>query len=397
MEKFFTPTRRLQDLWEREFDADDFEYTEVELAVPVEDFLSYHWDWNALYAFASGDVVDKIIWIANDMFLVVGEFSNHFYEADFFWCDDQLHASSVSTSGQEQRLNLAKIGIRNEDIPVSPRAVSVFWRAVVTSNSVELIIYDEINLGLPSGPILSQFLRGSSILQVLTFVGCHFKEEHCSALATLQRHNIEIKLRICKLDPHDAKDTFIEWFRHNQVVTDLDCCDMDSSIISALSGNNSVKKITIDTRVFYGPSSEEKMSSLLRALPGNMGVEHLAFEHQSIHMCDLSYSAESKSTLMNAIIQMLQHNTVVQTIALPDEFNNEEVYQNSILPRLEMNRTCFEVQRQAVKRADPSIRPQLLGRALHVVRYNPNLVFQFLSENVPAFFRAEEAPIILLS
>jgi hypothetical protein len=66
------------------------------------------------------------------------------------------------------------------------------------------------------------------------------------------------------------------------------------------------------------------------------------------------------------------------------------MYQNSIFPRLEMNCTCFEVQRQAVKRADPSIRPQLLGRALSVVRYNPELVFLFLSENVPAFVRTEE-------
>jgi hypothetical protein len=66
------------------------------------------------------------------------------------------------------------------------------------------------------------------------------------------------------------------------------------------------------------------------------------------------------------------------------------MYQNFIIPRLEMNRSCFEVQRQALKRADLSIRPQLLGRALHVVRHNPNLVFQFLSENVPAFVRVEE-------
>jgi hypothetical protein len=74
------------------------------------------------------------------------------------------------------------------------------------------------------------------------------------------------------------------------------------------------------------------------------------------------------------------------TIDLP----YEEVYQNSILPRLEMNRNCFEVQRRALKRADPSIRSQLLGRALHVVRYNPNLTSQFLSENIPAFVQTEE-------
>jgi hypothetical protein len=93
--------------------------------------------------------------------------------------------------------------------------------------------------------------------------------------------------------------------------------------------------------------------------------------------------------MMDAILQMLQLNTVVQTIELPGEIRLEAVYQNFILPRLEMNRTCFEVQRQAVKRADPSIRPQLLGQALHAVRFNPELVFLFLSENVPAFVRTE--------
>jgi hypothetical protein len=45
MEHLFTPTRRYQDLFEQDRDDDDgrpFEYTEVELAVPVEDFLIYH-------------------------------------------------------------------------------------------------------------------------------------------------------------------------------------------------------------------------------------------------------------------------------------------------------------------------------------------------------------------
>jgi hypothetical protein len=86
-------------------------------------------------------------------------------------------------------------------------------------------------------------------------------------------------------------------------------------------------------------------------------------------------------------------NVVVCTIDLPDGLNDEDVYRNFILPRLEMNRTCFEVQRQAVKRADPAIRPQLLlGRALHVVQHIPkNLVFMFLSENVPAFIRSVDA------
>jgi hypothetical protein len=91
------------------------------------------------------------------------------------------------------------------------------------------------------------------------------------------------------------------------------------------------------------------------------------------------------SAVMDSILQMLRRNTTLIRIVLPRAFDEEEVYQNSIVPRLEMNQTYFEVQRQAVKRADPSIRPHLLGRALHVVQHNPDLVYRFLSENVPAF------------
>jgi hypothetical protein len=189
---------------------------------------------------------------------------------------------------------------------------------------------------------------------------------------------------------------------------------MEASTLAALSGNNSVKKLTISEHAqFYA----EEMRALLQALLDNLGIEDLSLiclesddktwsllfrslsAHPRIKRVSLLYnssnsraplSADSKRTRMNAILQMLHLNTVMHTITLPDAFNDEAVYRNSILPRLEMNRSYFRVQRRAVKRADPSIRPQLLGRALHVVRYNPDLVFRFLSENVPAFVRTEE-------
>jgi hypothetical protein len=411
MEQFFKPSQRNRDIWE--LDRDDgygpFEHTEVELAVPVEDFLSYRWDWKDLRAFLTGGDTPKILWITENAFLAVVKENGNFFPFDFDKISDYVHAIFQETSGQEQELAL--VHLDHEDI--STGEASIFWRAITTSNSVKLTIGDdEYILGLPSGPLLSQFLRKSLSLQVLEFNWFHFKEEHCRALATLQRKDLKVKFTCCKLDPQDAEDTFIEWFRHNQVLTELIYCRMENSIFSAFSGNNSVKKITLDAQIF-GPS-EEKMRSLLLALPGNMGIEHLAFvrlemsdetwillfrslsTHPRINYLSIDnrfairLSAESKSTMMNAIIQMLHLNTVVLTIEVPDAFRDEAVYQNVILPRLEMNRTCFEVQRQAVKRADPSIRPQLLGRALHVVRFNPNLLFQFLSENVPAFVRTED-------
>jgi hypothetical protein len=427
MEHFFSPTRRLQDIWEEYSDADPFEYAEVQLAVPLEEFLNDHWYWEDICALASGDMVGKILWITDDIFLVVNDAGSDVFHHGNFLCDSQLHASFMSTSGQEQTLTLATFA--DESSTVSTREVDVFWRALMGNNigrvSIESDDFDS-RLGLPSGPILSQFLRGSPLLQDVEFHGFIFEEQHCHALATLPRTDLVVTLRYCTFDPQGAEDTFIEWFRHNQIVTELDYYDTGGAlacigILSALSGNNSVKKLSLRSL------EEKEMRALAQALPGNMGIEHLTicgsnFSNETwsllcrsltthprikfLSLCDswmadntrnFRYSAESRSTVMNAIIQMLYLNTVMHTIEIPGAFNDEEVYRNSVLPRLEMNRTCFEVQRQTLKRADLSIRPQLLGRALHVVRYNPNLVFQFLSENVPAFVRTEENPNNLLA
>jgi hypothetical protein len=407
MEQLCAPTRRYQEVWELGRDDDeDFQYTEVELTVPVEDFLIYYWDWKDLRSFLTGGATPKLLWITTNLFLVVSDDENLF---DF---DDEMPHSCISadfqeTSGQYQILNLAQL----HHAEISTGEVSVFWRAVATSNIVELTLlrpWDSL-IVLPSGPILSKILRESTALQDFHLHGFHVKEEHCRALETLQRTDLKIKLSGCTIKPEG--DAFIEWFRNNKVVTELDHCYMDSSIISALSGNNSVKDLAIDTKACkFG---EEKMLSLCQALPGNMGIEcltiidaelsdetcRLIFRSLAMHPRIKSlyidrnyvrYSAESDGTTMKAIIQMLHLNTVVESMRFFHPSNNGEVYQNSILPRLEMNRSCFEVQRQAVKRADPSIRPQLLGRALHAVRYNANLVFRFLSENVPAFVRIEE-------
>jgi hypothetical protein len=423
MEQFFIPTRSdLQDLCEEQENLGVFEYEEVQLAVPVEEFLNYHWDWEDLLAFLTGGVTPKLGWVTETAFLVVKESGNLFHLIHGA-LKARIEANIQSTSGQEQTLILVSTTHLS---PISAETVGVFWRAITTSNTHQLRIR---NMMIPLGPLLSQVLRKTPSLQVIEFWGFHFGEEHCRDLATIERSDLELKLHQCSLEPQDLKNTrasfttttktFIEWFRHNQVLTELDCCPMGSPIICALNGNNSVKKLTIE-RLSGG--CVIKMRSLAYALPGNMGIEHLCLT--SNELCDVTWillfrllsthprikllslsktwthlplSAGSKTTRMNAVIQMLQGNTVVRIIELPDAHIDEELYQNSILPRLEMNRSCFEVQRQAVKRADPSIRPQLFGRALHAVRYNPNLVYQFLSENVPAFVRTEEDPTILLS
>jgi hypothetical protein len=405
-----SPTRRYQGMLGRDDDDDDFDWTEMQLAMPVEDFLVYRWEWEDLKAFLDGGVKSLMMWITEHAFLAVEESP----DMDRFAHNDYIAANIRTTSGEE--LALILVQLRGSDKLTAE--LGVFWRALATSNSVGLTISNrllrgyelrELKVGLPSGPLLSQFLRESPSLKFLQFNGLRFMEEHCRALASMQRTDLEITLHYCKFDPEDAEGAFIEWFRRNQVIKEIHCIQMQSRILSALSGNNSIKRLKLKL-----PVGKEELCSLLQALPGNMGIEDLTLHDVKLtdkNWCLLLHSlsphpriecvtykdfstpplsAASKIARMKAVLQFLRHNTVVHTLDILDGFVNEEVYQNFIRPRLEMNRNYFEVQRKALKRADPSIRSQLLGRALHVVRYNPNLIFQFLSENVPAFVRTEE-------
>ena len=128
------------------------------------------------------------------------------------------------------------------------------------------------------------------------------------------------------------------------------------------------------------------MSLLLRSLWAHPRIHYLTFSCPRYS----ALPATSKTSMMNALLRMLQCNSVVKTLDWFDNAKDRAIFQNSIVPRLKMNRNYFEDQRQALTRADPSIRGQLLGRALHVVRYNPDLLFRFVSENVPAFVRSDQ-------
>jgi hypothetical protein len=296
----------------------------------------------------------------------------------------------------------------------------VFWHVVATSNcaKVELEHLPESST-ICFGPAFLQLLEASSGLELLEFHGFTFKEAHCRALATLKRTGLEVTFRRCSFHPQGAESNFIEWLRRSQVVTKLEFCRMKDSVISALIGNSSVKRLSL----IYERDGENTRS-LARALPGNQGIECLHVKANSDEMfslllrslwthpriqsveieCYSAYrlSAGLKTTMMNAILRMVQCNTVVRIIDFinlndAEASEDKQFFQNFVLPRLEMNRTFFEDQRQTLTRADPSIRGQLLGRALHVVRYNPDLLFRFLSENVPVFVRSnedEDGPIV---
>jgi hypothetical protein len=400
MEDFFTSCRRLDYC----YGVESIGYTERQLAVPIQAFLDHQWDWSDFRAFAATGGMWKILWIAEDTFIAVeGPNAERGFNRLTQLCSMQ-RATFTVPCGETHNLVLAHLSYNKS---LGARAFPIFWRVVATSNCVKLKLENtRREFGLCSDPALSHFLEASTSLRRLGFEGFYFEKAGCLALVTLKRKDLKVTFHRCYFVTEGAEETFIEWLRHGKVVTELEHCSMDDGTISALNGNSSVKSLTVLSSC---RGKEATIRTLAHALSGNQGIEnlevlltektsslllHSLWAHPRIQSVRLHFtnglSATVKTSMMQAILQLVQCNTLVHTIvALPYDRATDEFFHCLIVPRLEMNFNCFGHQRQALKRADPSIRGQLLGRALHVVRYNPDLLFRFLSENVPAFVRSD--------
>jgi hypothetical protein len=84
----------------RKVGDDPFEYAEVQLTVPVEEFLICRWDWEDLYAFVSGDgnVLHKILWITDNTFLTFDDLCEIIHDYDYDNFSFPLHAYYMATS-----------------------------------------------------------------------------------------------------------------------------------------------------------------------------------------------------------------------------------------------------------------------------------------------------------
>jgi hypothetical protein len=184
MEHFFTPTiRRLS-----------IEHPEVKLAVSIEAFINYSWDWSDLREFATaGDEGERrsILWIAEDTFLCV-EGENTLVLYDLLEEYAIQRATFTAANGDTHELALATD--RASSPSLSAGASSVFWHALTTSNCVKLRLkhWSSWFGGLCSGPALSQFFEASPSLELLEFTDFDFDEAHCRAVATLERTGLEV-------------------------------------------------------------------------------------------------------------------------------------------------------------------------------------------------------------
>jgi hypothetical protein len=101
MEQFFAPIQRIQD------QLRPFAYKEVELAVPVEEFLNHRWDWKDMRVFLmDGTIITipKIAWITEDSFIWIKYGNSEVFDPlDTLGID--LSAKFTAASGAEETLS----------------------------------------------------------------------------------------------------------------------------------------------------------------------------------------------------------------------------------------------------------------------------------------------------
>jgi hypothetical protein len=376
MENFFPPTRRFRDEWEANHE-DPLEFAEVQLAVPAEQLQICPVNFPEFWGYATGASdggTHKLVWITDHTFLLVADLDtdpNARYDVliSFGYHPHLVARLTAASNGEERVLTVWK----RQGSAVTA-AHSFFWRMLATSESEELVVaawgggddWDDDGSGLTAGPILAQFLGGTQCIQTMSFGNLTFEEQHCRALSGIVRTDLDINLTSCRIE--------------------------SIYLLDILGGNSCVKNLSFDTD--KDGFDEEHILALAHALPHNKSIIklhlhnfamddetwdllfHSMSTHPRLEIVRLgntaddpptTWSDDSKTSRMRSIVRMLQRNAVVHTIDLPDNVRDDEIFQNYIQPRLEMNHSRFELERRAMARADASIRAKLLGRALHMV------------------------------
>jgi hypothetical protein len=267
-----------------------------------------------------------------------------------------------------------------------------------------------------SGATLSRiFEENRDLPRTFTVSRATLNEEQIRALDTASSPDVEVMLASCIIpDNAGCREAFVECLQSDGCPIKLQGCTIDCQVLAtALRGNSRVASLVLPN---YWTAEETMQGIVSRSLAENKSLMHLCFResaisdenwsllcqslqvHPTLTSLDLRNTArvqinglsdEQKTPRTNLVAEMMQTNTILQTIDIFPRERDQRIYSETILPRLETNR--FRPRVLAVKKiVDGPFREKILSRALHCVRSNPNLLWMFLSQNVDAFACSEE-------
>jgi hypothetical protein len=246
-------------------------------------------------------------------------------------------------------------------------------------------------------------------------------EDHCRALATMSRLDVELDVRHCCL-ADDAAGAFIECMQSDTGLVGLYECEIAFQILAnALTGKSRVTRLQpyfeepgfgtddadkailfralasnrglVDLNLHGDPISDENWTILCESLQAHLSLTSLDLRDtrpgNPVGAAIILLSAEQKTRRTRVLAEMVQRNTVLYTISASANDRDQQIYTEEIQPYLVTN--LYRPRVHAIKKTqDRPFREKVLGRALYSVRSNPSLVWMLLSKNVDAFVRSEE-------
>jgi hypothetical protein len=402
--------------------VEEFELVQ-HLSESAQDILATGIVWKDLLRFLPG----KIAWMTADVYICTEGFTT--FLTDF----PMVLLLAVNASGQP---NLCVHVSGSSPVAAATVTCDFMVRLMATSEYHEDVFLKGCpsnNLhGLPtpiSGAALSHFFQDSSRdntnLRMVHFSGMALSEEQCLALATMPRrldnNDVEIRLSCCSLAGDGrgaAAAAFVDCLQSDRGgPLSLFRCKIRSHILTnVLTGNSRVTKLKLG---YYDMSDPVLMSLLFgTVLASNRGIVDLDLrchsindeswsilcqsleQHPTLTSLDLrdtrptrqaseEVMLEQKRKRTRAVADLLEQNTILQTVHLSEQEREGRVYAELIQPRLETN--LYRARVLVIKhttRNDRPLREKVLGRALYCVRSNPNLVWMFLLQNMDVVLRS---------
>jgi hypothetical protein len=247
-------------------------------------------------------------------------------------------------------------------------------------------------------------------LQEIELANLILEEDSLRLLATANP-GLSMKINHCTI-PDAAGPAFIDCLQLDRGPTELVCCSHDvdtDTLATALRGNHHLKSLSLFTMMgnewvqTIGPALAENLGLLKLVIPVALynawsSVCRSVREHPTLVHLDIGggrarcmrwplLSNEQKMLRTDALVDMLQVNTVVHTIYLDRDDIDSQILHYMIRPRLLEN--FYRSKLHTVSEANGTIfRAKLLRRALVTVANYPEFVQTLMWENREVAFAA---------
>jgi hypothetical protein len=299
---------------------------------------------------------------------------------------------------------------------------------LLAASVVHSLVLDEVSPShsVPiNAPTLSYLIEQYSSLKNLTLRNLKMDEDHCRVLGSHSWPDLEIELKGCAVSSSGAS-ALAEALGRNRGPTRLDHCDIDNFVLAdGLRGNSRLRSFRQTFSEVHDVGNRQVLT-IANAVRENKGLVELNLFYGSIvndetwgAVCDSvkthpkleeldllaiyrlrrghpSVAPDVIRSRMQTLLDMMRVNTSIRRIGLDSHYTEHDIYRESVIPYLVMNRLrprLLAIQ----KTRSIAYRAKVLGRALLAVRTDANSFWMLLSGNAEVAFPSRTATTTLVA